>query len=167
MPADPRATPSSGRLATVVVVNWNGERWLGPCLTALAAQRTTCAFDVWVVDNASTDGSLALLERDHPGVRVLRNDRNLGFAGGNDTALREVTTPFAVLLNNDATPEPDWLERLLAPFDAPGADRLAHRAGTPLAPPTKQPRSCRTLRNGNTPSQRTGGLSPPGSPCTP
>jgi hypothetical protein len=58
-------------------------------------------------------------------VRVLRNDRNLGFAGGNDTALREVTTPYAVLLNNDATPEPDWLERLLAPFDAPGAERLA------------------------------------------
>jgi GT2 family glycosyltransferase len=111
--------------ATVVVVNWNGERWLGPCLTALAAQRTSFAFDVWVVDNASTDGSLSLLERDHPGVRVLRNDRNLGFAGGNDTALHEVTTPYAVLLNNDATPEPDWLERLLAPFDAPGAERLA------------------------------------------
>jgi GT2 family glycosyltransferase len=117
VPADP--------LATVVVVNWNGERWLGPCLTALAAQRAPFAFDVWVVDNASTDGSLALLERDHPTVRVLRNDRNLGFAGGNDTALREVTTPYAVLLNNDATPEPDWLERLLAPFDAPGAERLA------------------------------------------
>jgi len=112
-------------LATVVVVNWNGERWLGPCLTALAAQRTSFAFAVWVVDNASTDGSLALLARDHPGVRVLRNDRNRGFAGGNDTALREVTTPYAVLLNNDATPEPDWLERLLAPFDAPGAQRLA------------------------------------------
>jgi hypothetical protein len=39
-------------------------------------------------------------------VRVLRNDRNLGFAGGNDTALREVTTPYAVLLNNDARPSP-------------------------------------------------------------
>jgi GT2 family glycosyltransferase len=61
VPADPRAT--------VVVVNWNGERWLGPCLTALAAQRTSSPFDVWVVDNASTDGSLALLARDHPRVR--------------------------------------------------------------------------------------------------
>ena len=117
MPSDP--------LATVVVVNWNGERWLPSCLDALARQRTSFPYDVWVVDNASTDGSLALLARDHPGVRVLRNDRNLGFAGGNDTALREVTTPYAVLLNNDATPEPDWLERLLAPFDAPGAERLA------------------------------------------
>jgi hypothetical protein len=122
---DPGGTPAPAPLATVVVVNWNGERWLGPCLTALAAQRAPFPFEVWVVDNASTDGSLVLLARDHPGVRVLRNDRNRGFAGGNDTALRQVTTPFAVLLNNDATPEPDWLERLLAPFAAPGAERLA------------------------------------------
>ena len=109
----------------MVVVNWNGERWLGPCLAALARQQTSFAFDVVVVDNASSDGSLALLAREHRGVRVLRNDRNLGFAGGNNTALRSVTTPYAVLLNNDAVPEPDWLEHLLAPFDAPGAERLA------------------------------------------
>jgi GT2 family glycosyltransferase len=102
--------------ATVVVVNWNGERWLRPCLDALAKQTTT-DFETWVVDNASSDGSVALLERDYPHVRVLRNADNRGFAGGNNTALREVTTPYAVLLNNDATPEPDWLETLLAAFD--------------------------------------------------
>ena len=111
--------------ATVVVVNWNGERWLRPCLQALQRQSAPFRFDVWVVDNASTDGSVALLEREHPEVRVLRNAANLGFAGGNNAALREVTTPYAVLLNNDAVPEPDWLERLLAPFDEPGAERLA------------------------------------------
>ena len=115
--------PSDAR-ATVVVVNWNGERWLRPCLDALARQSVT-DFETWVVDNASTDGSVALLEREYPHVRVLRNDTNLGFAGGNNTALRQVTTPYAVLLNNDATPEPEWLERLLAPFDEPGAERLA------------------------------------------
>jgi GT2 family glycosyltransferase len=115
--ADPRAT--------VVVVNWNGARLLPSCLDALAAQQTTAPFHTWVVDNASSDGSLELLARDYPWVRVLRNDDNRGFAGGNNTALREVTTPFAVLLNNDATPEPDWLERLLEPFDAPGGERLA------------------------------------------
>jgi GT2 family glycosyltransferase len=58
-------------------------------------------------------------------VKVVRNAENRGFAGGNNSALHDVTTPFAVLLNNDATPEPDWLARLLAPFDAPGAERLA------------------------------------------
>lgn len=112
-------------MATVVVVNWNGERWLRPCLDALARQQTSAPFLTWVVDNASSDGSVALLEREYPHVRVLRNDENRGFAGGNNTALRQVTTPYAVLLNNDATPEPDWLERLLAPFDEPGAERVA------------------------------------------
>jgi len=110
--------------ATVVVVNWNGERWLRPCLDALARQQCSFPYLVWVVDNASQDGSVALLEREYPHVRVLRNEQNLGFAGGNNTALRQVTTPYAVLLNNDATPEPQWLERLLAPFDEPGSERL-------------------------------------------
>jgi GT2 family glycosyltransferase len=109
----------------VIVVNWNGERWLRPCLDALARQQTRHAFDVWVVDNASSDGSVALLEREYPGVRLLRNAENRGFAGGNNTALRQVTTPYAVLLNNDATPEPDWLEQLLSPFLQRGGERLA------------------------------------------
>jgi GT2 family glycosyltransferase len=112
-------------LATVVIVNWNGERLLRSCLDALTRQQTSAPFLTWVVDNASTDSSIELLAREYPDVRILRNTDNLGFAGGNNTALREVTTPYAVLLNNDATPEPDWLEQLLAPFTEPGADRLA------------------------------------------
>jgi GT2 family glycosyltransferase len=111
--------------ATVVVVNWNGERLLRGCLDALARQQTSVRFQTWVVDNASTDGSVALLEQEYPDVCVLRNGRNLGFAGGNNTALREVTTPYAVLLNNDATPDARWLDELLAPFAQPGAERLA------------------------------------------
>ena len=115
--------PDSPR-ATVVIVNWNGERLLRSCLDALARQQTSQPFEVWVVDNASADSSVALMEREYPSVRILRNTENLGFAGGNNTALRQVTTPYAVLLNNDATPEPDWLEQLLAPFEQPGAERL-------------------------------------------
>jgi GT2 family glycosyltransferase len=117
--------PSDSPLATVVICNWNGERLLRACLDALARQQTSAPFLTWVVDNASSDQSVALVEREYPDVRVLRNAQNLGFAGGNNTALREVTTPYAVLLNNDATPEPDWLEQLLAPFDEPGNERLA------------------------------------------
>ena len=111
-------------IATVITVNWNGERLLRSCLDALARQQTTQPFETWVVDNASSDGSVALLEREYPSVRVIRNTQNLGFAGGNNVALRQVTTPYAVLLNNDATPEPDWLENLLAPFEQPGSERL-------------------------------------------
>ena len=108
--------------ATVVVVNWNGAHLLPACLEALRRQ-TAMDAHVWVVDNASSDGSRELLARDFPEVRVLANPDNRGFAGGNNTALVEVTTPYAVLLNNDARPEPTWLEHLLAALEAD--DRLA------------------------------------------
>jgi GT2 family glycosyltransferase len=113
-------------LVTVVIVNWNGAHLLPDCLDALAAQDLPDGrMAVWVVDNASTDGSRELLARDYPWVKVLANPRNDGFAGGNNVALRQVDTPYVTLLNNDARPAPDWLARLLEPFEATGAERLA------------------------------------------
>jgi GT2 family glycosyltransferase len=113
-------------LVTVVVLNWNGAHLLPDCLRGLAAQDVPDGqLAVWVVDNASTDGSLELLRTEYPWVRTLANGSNDGFAGGNNVALREVATPFAALINNDARPEPDWLRRLLEPFSGSGAERLA------------------------------------------
>jgi GT2 family glycosyltransferase len=95
-------------------------------LEALAAQDLPDGqVAVWVVDNASSDGSLELLRRDFPWVRTIANPTNDGFAGGNNVALREVTTPFVALLNDDAYPAPDWARRLLEPFQREGAERLA------------------------------------------
>jgi glycosyltransferase involved in cell wall biosynthesis len=102
--------------ATVVVVSWNGAHLLRRCLPALLAQELPGGFEVVVVDNASADDTLDLLRTEYPGVRVVANTENLGFAGGNNSALRDVTTPYAVLLNNDAIPQPGWLAALLAPF---------------------------------------------------
>jgi GT2 family glycosyltransferase len=133
----PGDRPAPGRLATVIVINWNGgERLLPDCLAALAKQDLDPAlWEPWVVDNASTDGSVDLLERDHPDVRVVRNTTNLGFAGGNNVGMRLATTPFVVLLNNDARPEPDWLRRLLAAARAPGAERVAAHTSKVLFEP--------------------------------
>jgi GT2 family glycosyltransferase len=112
-------------LVTVVVLNWNGAHLLPDCLDALAAQDLPEGqAQVWVVDNASSDGSPQLLADRFPWVRTIANSSNDGFAGGNNVALREVATPFVALLNNDARPEPDWLRRLLEPFAEPGAERL-------------------------------------------
>jgi GT2 family glycosyltransferase len=113
-------------LVTVVVLNWNGAHLLPDCLDGLAAQDLPEGqMAVWVVDNASSDGSLELLGDQFPWVRTIANGSNDGFAGGNNVALREVETPFVALINNDARPAPDWLRRLLEPFSGPGADRLA------------------------------------------
>jgi GT2 family glycosyltransferase len=120
----------NGPLATVVVLNYNGAHLLGDCLRGLAAQDLPAGqAQTWVVDNASTDGSLELLADDFPWVRAIANDSNDGFAGGNNVALREVSTPFVALVNNDARPEPDWLRRLLEPFSEPGAERLGAVSG--------------------------------------
>jgi glycosyltransferase involved in cell wall biosynthesis len=112
-------------LVTVVIVNWNGARLLPDCLDALAKQDLPDdRYEVWMVDNASADDSVELVERDFPWVRVLRNARNDGFAGGNNVALREVASEYVALCNSDARPAPDWLRNLLAPFSSPGQERL-------------------------------------------
>lgn len=112
-------------LVTVVVVNYNGAHLLPACLDGVRALDVPTGYaEVVVVDNASSDGSRTLLREHYPWVQTVESHENLGFAGGNNLALRQVRTPFVALLNNDAIPEPDWLTNLLAPFDAAGADRL-------------------------------------------
>ncbi|KAB2929764.1 MAG: glycosyltransferase family 2 protein [Candidatus Contendobacter sp.] len=98
----------------VIIVNFNSGVLLGQCLRHLRAQ-TRCPERVIVVDNASHDGSADRLERDYPGVEVIRLDRNQGFAAANNLAARWADeVEWLALLNPDAFPEPEWLERLLA-----------------------------------------------------
>lgn len=108
---------------TAVVITWDASHLLPGCLASLAAQTVRDRIEVLVVDNASTDDTAQVLAQ-HPDVRVVRNERNLGFAGGLAVALAHSTTPFVVLLNNDARFAPDAVERLLAHAEAPGAERV-------------------------------------------
>ncbi len=97
----------------VVVVNFNGGALLGQCLDSLSRQAFR-DFRTVVVDNASTDGSADDLETAFPGVAVIRSANNLGFAAGNNLAIREADdTPFIALLNPDAIAQPDWLQCLV------------------------------------------------------
>lgn len=74
--------------------------------------------EVVVADNGSTDDSLALLAEKFPSVRVVRFDRNYGFAEGYNRALQQIDTPYAVLLNSDVEVTPGWLEAPLRRLDA-------------------------------------------------
>jgi GT2 family glycosyltransferase len=134
--------------ATVVIVNYNGAHLLPACLAGVRAQDLPPGqFRTVVVDNASRDGSLELLAREYPWVEVVASPTNTGFAGGNNLALRAVDTEYAVLLNNDAAPEPGWLRSMLAALDADS--RLGAVGGKVVF----RPRFCRL-------GWRTAGFSP-------
>lgn len=98
----------------VLIVNYNSGAMLRRCLDALQAQSRR-DFDVVVVDNASSDGSADGIDGRYSNVRLVRSDRNLGFAGGNNLGLAHARNAhWVVLLNPDAFAEPQWLERLVA-----------------------------------------------------
>lgn len=102
---------------SVVIVNWNGLQHLQVCLTSLEKQLFT-DFEVILVDNASTDGSLEFLQSRFPRVRLLSQDRNLGFAGGCNAGIREARGRYVALLNNDTEADPGWLQELIAAIES-------------------------------------------------
>jgi GT2 family glycosyltransferase len=102
---------TDGPSTTVLVVTWRARDFLADCLTGLRAQ--TAAHRLLVVDNASDDGTAAVLAG-FPEATVLRLDRNRGFAGGVAAGLAAVSTPYVALLNDDAVPAPGWLAALEA-----------------------------------------------------
>lgn len=102
---------------SVIVLNWNGGAYLPHCLAALLAVDYP-DFGVIVVDNASSDDSPAMVRQRFPQVELIENRRNLGFAGGNNVALRRLKTNYAVLLNPDVVVARDWLRELIAPMAA-------------------------------------------------
>lgn len=108
-----------------VVVTWQGAHLLGPCLDSLLAQDLPQgSLEVVVVDNASTDGTAGLLARRYPEVQVRATEKNLGFAGGVEVGLSGLSTTYAMLLNNDATLEPDAVRRLVEHLEEPAHQRV-------------------------------------------
>ncbi len=102
----------------VVILNYNRGDLLRACLRSLFASESVHQINVWVVDNASSDDSVAIVEREFPQVRLVRNERNSGFASGNNLALRQIVadrhSDYVMLLNNDTLAEPDALHTLVA-----------------------------------------------------
>lgn len=104
-------------LASVVIPNWNGAHHLPACLEALRAQ--TCSdLEVILVDNASTDGSVALVAERYPEVRLLVLGRNLGLTGGNNAGFRAARGDILISLNNDTQADPRFVEALVTALQA-------------------------------------------------
>ena len=85
---------------SILIVNYNGRDFLGPCLESIR-KYVAVPFEVIVVDNASHDGSVDYLIKNYPDVRVIASQVNTGFSGGNNLAARDATGRYLLLLNND------------------------------------------------------------------
>ncbi|MGN6674581.1 MAG: glycosyltransferase family 2 protein, partial [Thermomicrobiales bacterium] len=128
---------SPGPRVAAIVVNWNRQADTLRCLESLVAAGQPQA-DIFLVDNASTDGTAAAVRAAFPSVRVIENDRNLGFAAGNNVAIRLALAagyPYLLLLNNDAIVAPDAIEHLMQPLLADPETGIAGPAICYLAAP--------------------------------
>ena len=100
-------------LLSVIIPNWNGKHFLEECVDSLKAQ-TFRNFETILVDNGSTDGSVEFAEKRYGDfLRIMRNEKNLGFTGGNNVGIQAARGRYVVLLNNDTWAEPTWLEELV------------------------------------------------------
>ena len=117
-------TPVPYARVRAVVVSWNGAHLLPNCLDSLLAQTVAADLEVVVVDNASEDGTAAMLAERYPGVVVVASETNLGFAGGADLGVAGFAGAFVALLNNDATFAVDAIERMISVLEQPGNERV-------------------------------------------
>ena len=114
---------------TVVIPNYNGIRFLPECLGSLERQAPdTPPYEILVVDNGSTDGSLELLEQEFPRVRVITLPENTGFCHAVNAGIKASRAPYVLLLNNDTKVSPSFVRALVEaieryPAGQAGSDR--------------------------------------------
>jgi GT2 family glycosyltransferase len=111
---------STGRAmpdASVIIVNHNGRRYLGQCLSSILRE-DAAEYEIILVDNASTDGSADYVERSFPTAQVIRSEANLGFGEASNVAARQAKGRYLAFLNQDTSVEPGWLEALIAALEA-------------------------------------------------
>jgi GT2 family glycosyltransferase len=113
---------------SVLILNHNGREHLEHCVPSVLAQRYPAAdFSVEVIDNGSTDGSVDLIRRRFPDVRLRLADRNLGFAAAYDDAIRGNSSEYVALVNNDARVAPDWLAEMASAAERHDAPCVASK----------------------------------------
>ena len=101
---------------TVVIPNYNGIKYIRGCMDSLRNQKDIC-FDILVIDNASKDGSLEILQQEYQEARVIALEENTGFCHAVNLGIKESNTPYVILLNNDTEVKPGFVQALLAAIE--------------------------------------------------
>lgn len=97
---------------TVIIPNYRGKNFIGDCLSSLEFQ-TEEDFRVIVVDNASNDGSVEIVEKEFPSVTLIKLSDNFGFSRAVNEGIKASDTPFVILLNNDTKADPDFVKKMV------------------------------------------------------
>lgn len=98
---------------SIIILNWNGKRWLKDCLTSILSQDVDEPFEVLLVDNCSTDDSIKNVKERFSRVKVIGLGKNYGFAEGNNRGLKYAQGDYLIFVNMDTKAENEWLKNLL------------------------------------------------------
>lgn len=105
---------------SVIILNWNGKDLLKCCLdSVLLANYPKESFEVLVVDNGSSDGSVSFVNDMYQSIKTIKNDLNLGFCEGNNAGLRIASGDILILLNNDTMVDSDFFVGIVKEFENP------------------------------------------------
>ena len=102
---------------SIIIVNWNGIKYIKQCIESLLQQSYT-NFEIIFIDNASTDGSVELVENTFSQVKILKNKENLGFAEGNNIGFSNSKGELIALFNPDVIADENWLQRLVSAIES-------------------------------------------------
>jgi hypothetical protein len=100
---------------SIIILNWNGQEDTIECLESLK-HITYPNYEIIIVDNGSTDGSVECFRKLHPAIKIIENGKNLGFAEGNNIGIEYTLKShcdYVLLLNNDTTVSPDFLDKMI------------------------------------------------------
>jgi GT2 family glycosyltransferase len=100
--------------AAIVILNWNGISYLKKFLQITLENSLSAGTEIFVADNGSTDGSADWVEKYFPFVKMIRFDKNYGFAGGYNLALQQIDAEYFILLNSDIEVTPGWTGPLIS-----------------------------------------------------
>lgn len=98
---------------SIIIVNWNTREHLRACLRSIFAHPPSEPFEVWVVDNASSDGSADMVRTEFPQAHLIANEQNRGYGRANNQALQRAEGEFALVLNSDIEVMPGALQALI------------------------------------------------------
>ncbi|WP_167880922.1 glycosyltransferase family 2 protein [Methanococcoides sp. AM1] len=102
-------------LVSIVIVNWNGHRYLKDCFDSLINQNYE-NYEIIFVDNGSTDNSVEFIKENYPRTIIIKNNVNLGFAEANNIGVQKSNGEYIFLLNNDAWVEKNTIQELLSTY---------------------------------------------------